>query len=324
MNHSLRNTIAAAAFVAATGANAMTATVVDQYPKGHVLVQLSGMIEIGDFPKIAKTLEAVNNSGKTIDAIYLNSLGGYIQESNFIGRVIRAFNVTTVVPNNADCQSACFELFAAGATRVVGTNARVGVHRIGIEGSENDETKSHTIDYARRVEKFGVPKQILASMMMTPPQDMYMLNASDLAAMGVQRTDGTHLVADLRPSYDATTETPPAAAPVETATPEPVVDPREQKKAEFETAYSQAYETSRQQNRGRPAVKRNCDRTGCEEIVAYYDAHSRYVQLHKKLNSDSRAICRLVQKGIFEDTYRCTNWMTGKVTEYRWSAEPLF
>jgi hypothetical protein len=101
------------------------------------------------------------------------------------------------------------------------------------------------------------------------------------------------------------------------------VDPIEQKKLEFDSAYKVALDISTKQY-GAPATLRNCDGRRCEDIAAYYDRKGQYVELHKSLNTDNRVICRLSREGLFEDEYACTNWMTGQKLAYHWSRDPLY
>lgn len=100
-------------------------------------------------------------------------------------------------------------------------------------------------------------------------------------------------------------------------------DPTKVKKREFDQAYDDALSISQLQN-GAPATERNCDRSHCEDIVAYYDKHRRYVELHRSVDGEKRAICRLIREGIFEDSYRCTDWITGTTSDFHWQREVLF
>lgn len=115
--------------------------------------------------------------------------------------------------------------------------------------------------------------------------------------------------------YAANTATS-AAAQIE-------ADPEEQKRVEFDAAYTNALTISTRQH-GAPATTRNCNKGNCEEIAAYYDKKGVYTELHRNTYSGNRVICRLSQEGIFEDTYSCVNWLTGERSRWNWSRDPLY
>lgn len=49
-----------------------------------------------------------------IDTVILDVSGGYLNEGMEIGRIIRAHKLSTIVPQNASCLSACAEAFLGG------------------------------------------------------------------------------------------------------------------------------------------------------------------------------------------------------------------
>jgi len=151
------------------------------------------------------------------------------------------------------------------------------------------------------------------------------LTYTQLVALGVADCDAPS------PTVVASVTTAPtqASAPAYTqdtntaAEPQAAEDSADVKKREFDEAYADALRISKNQI-GRAATIRNCNSNRCEEIAAYYDKYGKYVELHKGVNSENRFICRLRQEGIFEDTYECTNWMTGEKIKYKWSRDPLY
>lgn len=316
MNKILATAVALAAL--ASPASAMDFKIVKLTPTENALIA-DGEIYQGDGMKAVEYLRNNPELEKT-NTVFLNSNGGVIAESQWLAKIFRDTKMKTVVRTNGYCVSACFELWAAGTTRVAGSGARIGVHRIHINGHETVETQSDTIAYATRVSKLGVPRAILASMMMQPSAGMYYLTDDDIASMNAFRYNATEDVSSATPapapaqpsyqvSYGDTTTAP--------------TDERTQKRIEFDETFEKAYRVSQVQNRGRAAAQKNCDAKGCELILAYKDKNGYYVEMHKSLNSDSRALCRMKEAGIFEDTYRCKNWLTGEAKDYRWSRDPL-
>jgi hypothetical protein len=306
-------------FWVVTPANAMDFNISKVSPTENALT-INGEIFPGDTKRLINFLQG-NPDLENTNTVYLNSNGGAIGESQFLAQLFRDMKMKTVVPTNGYCVSACFELWASGTTRIAGQNARIGVHRVHIGGRETEQTRSDTIAYATRVGHLGVPRAILASMMMQPSAGMYYLTDEDIASMHAFRYNETGKIIASQPvtapaqSFAVTTA--PEAAPTDPQ------DVRTQKRIEFDDTFQKAYAVSQAQNRGRAAAAKNCDRNGCEAILAYRDKNGYYVELHKSLNTDSRALCRMTQPGLFEDTYRCKNWLTGESKDYRWSRDPL-
>jgi hypothetical protein len=311
----------AALFWVITPANAMEFQITKTSPTENALIA-EGEIYSGDAKRLLNYLHN-NPDAETIRMVYLNSNGGLTNESYIIADVIHELNLTTVVPTDARCESACFELWASGKTRVAGPNAHIGVHRVSWGGREDDKSRARSIEYATYISKFGVPRAILASMMMQPAAGIYYLTDEDMASMHAFRyTSG----GNAKTAQPAPAPAPAQSFSVTTAPEAAPTDPQEiraQKRMEFDATFAQAYEISKTQNRGRAASAKNCDRNGCEAILAYRDKNGYYVALHKSLNTDSRALCRMTRPGLFEDEYRCKNWLTGESKDYRWSRDPL-
>jgi hypothetical protein len=60
--------------------------------------------------------------------VILESNGGHAPTGILICMVIRRHDLTTYVPSNANCASACALIWLAGVPRVVGNNAHIGFH----------------------------------------------------------------------------------------------------------------------------------------------------------------------------------------------------
>ena len=321
----IRNVLLVAALISTVAsADAMDFKVVSAGDGASVMLA-TGDIVPGDAQRMLSLIES-HSSREPVNSVMLISDGGAIRESEMLAKIIRELNLKTAVPENKYCVSACFELWAAGTTRIAGKGARIGVHRVHINGVETAETQATTIAYANRVKNLGVPRAILASMMLQPSAGMYYLTDADISSMGAVRYD----MAEEEKKAAPTPQTPAPVAPsyqVTYAAPSvPVGEPqdlRAQRRAEFDETYSRAIEASKAQNRGRPAMTRNCDRKSCEEVLAFRDKNGCYVEMHKSLSTDSRALCRMTNPGVFSDEYLCKNWLTGESKTYRWSRDPL-
>jgi len=92
---------------------------------GELVLIAHGDIKVGDSEQLRSVLNRTNISAATV---YLDSSGGSVGESFRIGALIRERRLGTVVPNSAECASACVFVFAGGIVREVHPGGKVGVH----------------------------------------------------------------------------------------------------------------------------------------------------------------------------------------------------
>lgn len=123
----------------------------------------------------------------SIDTVVLDSPGGVVLASRDLAMRIRRLHLTTVVPANAECASACFMLFAAGERRIASPSARIGIHSASYHGEEDRDTLAVSTLMARQCGVFGVPNAILG-MMITQPGggEVTWLSADELRSMQVE------------------------------------------------------------------------------------------------------------------------------------------
>jgi hypothetical protein len=79
-------------------------------------------------------------------------------------------------------------LFAAGAKKVVQPGASIGVHSASIGGEENLVSMGMTTAFARDLNSFHVPSDIIGQLVSTTPGDIRWLTISQLEEMGVAFT----------------------------------------------------------------------------------------------------------------------------------------
>ena len=122
-----------------------------------------------------------------IDTVVLDSPGGVVLAGRDLAMRIRHLHLTTVVPADAECASACFMLFAAGERRIASTSAKIGVHSASYHGEEDRDTLAVSTLMARQCGVFGVPNAILGKMIMEPGGgDVTWLSADELRSMQVE------------------------------------------------------------------------------------------------------------------------------------------
>lgn len=152
---------------------------------GKTIILLSGEIAEGDADTLKAAIKSANDVGKLVSGVRLNSPGGNLLESLKLADVVRFAKVATNVAGNATCASACFLVYAAGATKFANYTAQVGVH--GASDKRGDETTASnaaTVSMARAAKDLGVPAAIIGRMVVTPPNEMVWLTPQDLLSMG--------------------------------------------------------------------------------------------------------------------------------------------
>ena len=147
----------------------------------RVEISIVGNILPGDADSLSARLKAAKDAGKVVTSVRLNSNGGNLLEGVRLADVVRSANVSTKVGENAICASACFLIFAAGATKFAYVRARIGVHGASEMGAES---RKGTLEMARIAEELDVPESIVRRMKNTPPTDMTWLSLNDLRLMG--------------------------------------------------------------------------------------------------------------------------------------------
>ena len=161
-------------------------------PEGVVL-HYAGKVEKGDAGLLRDAMRAVAASGSAVRWLTLSSVGGLVGEAVLMAEAVRDGGVGTEVRDGAVCASACFDIFAAGRTKMVGVGARVGVHGAAERpGVETEGGRAATVTEARRLKALGVSDTVVGRMVVTPPSSIAWLTPDDLSGMGVvvRRPDG--------------------------------------------------------------------------------------------------------------------------------------
>jgi hypothetical protein len=146
-------------------------------------LSLRGIIAPGDGTRIANELRAVNPAFVSLD-----SPGGSVADALTIGRTLRDLGGTTKVESGAICLSACPYIFVGGAVRDVDDGARLGVHQHSFGEStvlpaflateDIQRGQSEVLDH---LVTMGIDLRIMGPALATPPDEIYILTASELA-----------------------------------------------------------------------------------------------------------------------------------------------
>jgi uncharacterized protein YraI len=123
MRWSVKVALVAGAIGVAHESLAATITVHEPDASGRVFVDVVGELNMGD----EKTFEKQTANRRNV-VVTLISPGGHPFPAMEMGRLVRRQAMTTFVPGDRVCASACALIWVAGKPRTLESNARVGFH----------------------------------------------------------------------------------------------------------------------------------------------------------------------------------------------------
>ncbi len=224
---------------------------------------------------------------------------------------MRFAKVATNVAGNATCASACFLVYAAGATKFANYTAQVGVH--GASDKQGEETVASgaaTVSMARAAKDLGVPAAIIGRMVVTPPNEMVWLTPQDLLSMGTTMVGKP--TQTVSPSATATAD--PASLPKQTEPGSPMQlqpETKSKKTPTWNEFVDTAVKRSAAQNNGTPRHARGCqpEIKECYDAIMVVNNHGKMtaVKVTKDMNDKiiSREICSFNDSA---DIRKCFNW----------------
>lgn len=118
--------------------------------------------------------------------LVLNSDGGDVGASLVIADEVFKRGMATDIPEGAICASACAWIFMAGRERRVA--GLLGVHQLRSEVESNRNTQYHLANVIEAMSRYGVPGEVAAIMMRTPPDSMYFFTPSEVALYGLTKS----------------------------------------------------------------------------------------------------------------------------------------
>lgn len=107
----------------------------------------------------------------------IESGGGDVTASINIGREIRANGIQTVI--NADCASACVNVFVGGVVRTGGDKARLGFHQASSDDADFSDGQEYVARKYSYYTEMGVDTDIVTFAASHKPDDMGWLNAKE-------------------------------------------------------------------------------------------------------------------------------------------------
>jgi hypothetical protein len=280
---------------------------------GKTIILLSGEIIEGDADTLKAAIKTANDAGKLVSGVRLNSPGGNLLEGLKLADTVRFAKVATNVAGNATCASACFLVYAAGATKFANYTAQVGVHGVSDKaGEETVASGAATVSMARAAKDLGVPAAIIGRMVVTPPSEMVWLSPQDLLSMGTTMVGKPAQI--VSPTAAATAD--PASLPRQTEPDAPMqLAPEEKKKnISWNEFVDTALKRSAAQNNGKPMYARGCqpETKTCYDAITVVtnDGKMTVVKVTKDMNDKiiAREVCSFNDTA---DIRTCFDWDYG-------------
>ena len=171
-----------------------------------------GRIEIGTGAALREFLATPEAAG--VETLVLHSPGGSVADAIAMARDLRSQAVSTRVPADGYCASACPLVLAGGSTRRAGENSWVGVHQVyAVSGAEPGlpstvdrsiaEIQATTAECQTLLADMGVDPALWIKAMQTPSASLYVLTPEELVEFRLVRPlpDGPGFVGPPAPTY---------------------------------------------------------------------------------------------------------------------------
>ncbi|MEF2551048.1 hypothetical protein VQ042_06680 [Aurantimonas sp. A2-1-M11] len=153
-----------------------------------------GRIEIGTANDFRDFLETPEAAGAR--TLVLHSPGGAVDDAIVMARTIRDKRLSTMVPADGYCASACPLVMAGGLTRKAGPDAWVGVHQVyalplGNLARDVDRSIAGVQETIARCQQLlvamGVDPAVWIKAMQTPADSLYVLTRDEMVAFRMIR-----------------------------------------------------------------------------------------------------------------------------------------
>jgi hypothetical protein len=165
-------------------------------------IEVKGKIETGDAMALQAYIAKLPQ--KKVTVVYLNSLGGALEEGMALGRLFHRAKIrTAVIGKDVICSSACATAFlggrdpeTAGAWRVKGSTARLGFHSFKIDWEDKSytaqdmsnaiaRTQKMTLAMADYMTEVGASLEFLRARLKAPAASMNYMSNEDALALGI-------------------------------------------------------------------------------------------------------------------------------------------
>ena len=134
-----------------------------------------------------------------IETVVLSSPGGEVSEGLQLSGIIDDREISTIVPNGANCASACSFMFFAGAHRIAMERGELGVHQFtsnNLSAKSQVEAESSSQFVVSEIIAFlnfyKTPPFVFEAMFRTPPSDMYFFTAEQKEILNRRDSKSAH------------------------------------------------------------------------------------------------------------------------------------
>jgi hypothetical protein len=146
------------------------------------LVMIEGDLELGD-------IEAFRNKVAPLAkaTVAFRSDGGSLLAGIRIGMLSRVKNFITIVPDGAQCASACAVAWLGGVRRFMGKGSKVGFHAAYVQkaGATTESGPGNAV-LGAYLDQIGLPEDAIVYITQAAPNSMKWLNLDDAAQHGIE------------------------------------------------------------------------------------------------------------------------------------------
>jgi hypothetical protein len=145
------------------------------------VVMVDGDLELTDIEAFRSKVAPLSRA-----TVAFRSDGGSLLAGIRIGMLIRVKNFTTMVPDAAQCASACAVAWLGGARRYLGAGSKVGFHAAYVQrGGGTAESGPGNAVLGAYLDQIGLPEDAIVYITQASPNSMKWLNMDEAAQHGI-------------------------------------------------------------------------------------------------------------------------------------------
>lgn len=206
VSHVFAHALAALALLLAAPSAEAASIEVKKVDAAASLVMIDGDLEVSDIELFRNKVAPLSKA-----TVAFRSDGGSLLAGIRIGMLIKVKNFNTVVPDAAQCASACAVAWLGGAHRYLGTGSKVGFHAAYVQkaGAATESGPGNAV-LGAYLDQIGLPEDAIVYITQAAPSSMRWMSLEDAEQHGIE-------VALLPPPNSPPAPAAPAQASPETA-----------------------------------------------------------------------------------------------------------
>jgi hypothetical protein len=152
-----------------------------QVDAGPALVMVEGDLELNDIEIFRSKVASLSKA-----TVAFRSDGGSLLAGIRIGMLIRVKSFTTIVPDAAQCASACAVAWLGGVRRFLGVGSKVGFHAAYVQkaGTTTESGPGNAV-LGAYLDQIGLPEDAIVYITQAAPNSMKWLNLEEAAQHGI-------------------------------------------------------------------------------------------------------------------------------------------